>query len=74
MTHGEMIEMAESGQQLADSENLLNRYGLSLSSEYIFDKGNYVKKYKVDTVFPRPDIGGYSRRKKKNNRTRKNKK
>lgn len=72
MTDGEMIQMAESGQQIPDSENLLNRYGLSFSPEYIFDKGNYVKKYRVDTVFPRPDLGGYSKRKKKNRRTRKN--
>ena len=72
MTDGEMIQMAESGQQIPDSENLLNRYGLSFSPEYIFDKGNYVKKYRVDTVFPRPELGGYSKRKKKNRRTRKN--
>ena len=72
MRNKDMIEMAESGQQLPDSENLLNKYGLSFSPEYVFDKGNYIKKYRVDTVFPRPDLGGYSKRKKKNRRTRKN--
>ena len=72
MTRGEMIGMSESGQQLPDSENLLNRYGLSLSPEYVFDKGDYVKKYRVDTVFPRHELGPYSRYK-NNVKTRKKK-
>jgi hypothetical protein len=72
MTHDKMLEIAESDQGLPTNERVLNRYGLSLSPEYVFDKGDYVKKYRVDTVFPRHELGPYSRYK-NNVKTRKKK-
>lgn len=71
MSHAKMFEIAEIDEGLQTNEDVLNGYGISLSSEYIFDKGNYKTKYNINKIFPRSELGSYSRFKKENRNTRK---
>jgi len=71
MSKKEMLRMASSDEGLPTNERALNSFGASLSPEYIFNKGNWSKKYRVDTVFPRPELGSYTIGKRPSRHTRK---
>lgn len=45
-----------SGELLMSKENNLNRELQSLERSVLFNKGSYVKKYKINEVFERPDL------------------
>ena len=69
--HEKILKMANSDEGLSTNERVLNSNGASLSPEYIFNKGNYIKKYRVATIFPRPDLGSQFQYKRKSLQTRK---